>query len=102
MLDRAKKYKTEMTHDELYQLLCQYAHWFYLKSKHEWNLRAEEEDIFGELAVKALEAKQNNYDPTKSSLRSFYITVFKNRMANYRNYLYIRQKKYPMKRIVNC
>ena len=95
------EYKTEMTDEELYELLCQYANWYHLKFKHEWKLRGEKEDIFGELAVKAMEVK-GKYDPKKSSLRSFYITAFRRRMENYRQYLYIRQVKYPMAVLGAC
>ena len=97
-----REFKTTLTDEELYELLCQYSRWYYLKFKHVWHLKVDQEDIFGELAVKAMEAKAK-YDPSKkTSLRTFLITAFARRMENYRKYLYVRQVKWPMERITMC
>lgn len=98
-LNNLEKSKEGLTDNELFNLLCQYSRWYYLKFKHVWNLSVEQEDIFGELAVKAMEAKPKYKG--KSSLRTFYIRVFQRHMENYRQRLYLRQVKYPILRVAN-
>lgn len=92
--------KTELTEAELYDLLNQYARWYYLKFKYSWKLQADQEDIFGELAVAALEALPKY--KAKSDIRTYYISVFRNRMTHYRDYLHVRQVQWPMYRITMC
>lgn len=90
--------KLKMSDKQLYSLLCQYARWHHLRFKHVYRLDTSEEDIFGILAVKALESKPKFNG--KSSLRTFYIQAFNRCMQDYRKYLFIRQVKYPMERAV--
>ena len=57
-----KVFKTTISDNELNNLIDQYAKHYYLKFKHVWKMNAEKDEIIGELALKACEAKKQLSD----------------------------------------
>lgn len=99
-----KIYKTEMSDDELYALVMQYGTWHYKKLRYQYDYHVDKGDVIGEIAVKACEAREKyNALPKKTAnLKTYLIKAFSTRMTDYRKYLHIRQRKYPMARIIEC
>lgn len=104
MTKKAKTYKTEITDDEFYALVLKYSKHYYKKLKMEQGYHVEQDDIFGELAERGWEAKIKfgQFENKTSSIKTYIIRAFINKMANFRNYLHVRQRKYPMSRILEC
>lgn len=98
------EYKTTMTDNELVKLVDQYAKHYLLKFRHIWKLHAEYEDIYGELAAKACESRERYGALVKktSGVRTYVVRAMKKHMLDHKKYLYIRQRKWPMMRIVEC
>jgi hypothetical protein len=99
-----KLFQTEITDKELYALILKYGeyHWKVLTYKYGYDV--EKDDVIGELAVKACEAKLafEKRKTTTANIKTFIITAMNRRMQDYRKHLDIRQRKYPMLRILEC
>jgi DNA-directed RNA polymerase specialized sigma24 family protein len=98
------KLQTEISDDELVRLIDKYSIYYYKMFKYKWDLHAEYEDIYGILAIKACETKEKY--PTvvfrkRCSIKTYIISAMRNRMLDYRKYLNMRQRKYPMLRLVD-
>lgn len=99
-----KAYKTTMTDNELCNLIAQYASFYDKKFRQIWKLRSEREEIYGELAVRAVKARYDYYALKRktSNIRTYIISAMRKRMEDHRRYLYVRQVKWPMTRITEC
>jgi DNA-directed RNA polymerase specialized sigma24 family protein len=104
MAEVVKLFQTEISDKELYELVIKYGTYYYKVLTYKENYNVELDDIVGELAVKACEAKAAfaKRSRTDANIKTFIITAFRSRMADYRKYLNVRQRKYPMARVVDC
>jgi DNA-directed RNA polymerase specialized sigma24 family protein len=98
------QFKQQLTDEELYGLIKQYACYYRKKFEHEWHMQVDEEDIFGELAVKAMEAKARYeaLEEKRATLRTWLVRCFHRHMLNHRKYLHKRQVEHRMLRITKC
>jgi len=96
MKPESKTFKTTMSDNELAGLVGKYAEFYQKKFKYVWKVYAEYEDIYGALAIKALEARADfaKKEQKTSNIRTYVISGFRKRMEDFRQYLWVRQCKY--------
>jgi len=93
-----------MDDNEFEDLIKKYAIFYFKKFRSVYGLHVEYEDMYGALAIIALEAR-NSYDKLENkyaSLRTFIISAFRKRMINHYEYLKIRQIDYKTVSIIEC
>ncbi|MFA6009414.1 MAG: hypothetical protein WC799_05475 [Desulfobacteraceae bacterium] len=93
-----------MDDNEFNELIKKYAIFYYKKFKSEYGLHIEYDDMYSNLAIIALEAR-NSYDKLENksaTLRTFIISAFKKRMINHYGYLKIRQIDHKTVSIIEC
>jgi DNA-directed RNA polymerase specialized sigma24 family protein len=94
------RYKTEISDEDLHDLIIQYGTFHYKKLKYEYGYDVEKDDAIGEVAVTACEARLRYKG--NSNIKTFLVAAFSRRMKDYRKYLHVRQRKYPMASIIQC
>jgi len=94
--------QSAMNDSKLEDLIKKYAIFYYKKFKSEYALHVEYDDMYSNLAIIALEAR-NSYDKDKgTSLRTFIISAFRKRMVDHYRYLKIRQVDHKTVSIIEC